>query len=114
MPDPRSAYPSPLRIPSETLHAYVRAIWEQAGSSPREAELVADHLLAASLTGHDSHGVSMIPRYVASGGDHERKLTLQAKVVRDAGAVLTIDGVKGFGQVIAYEAMELGIERAKR
>jgi uncharacterized oxidoreductase len=114
MNDPRVAQSSFPRISAETLHAYVRAIWEQAGSSLREAELVADHLLAASLTGHDSHGVSMIPRYVASVGDNELKLNLHAKVVRDAGAVLTIDGVKGFGQVIAYEAMELGIERAKR
>src|SRR5580698_6605257 len=114
MTDPRPAYPSPLRIPSETLHDYVRAIWEQAGSAPREAELVADHLLAANLTGHDSHGVGMIPRYVASLRDDELKLNLHAQVARDAGAVLTIDGGKGFGQVVAYEAMEHGIERAKR
>jgi len=114
MNEPRAAYPSPLSIPSATLHDYVRAIWEQAGSAPREAELVADHLVAANLTGHDSHGVGMIPRYVASLRDNELKLNLHAQVARDAGAVLSIDGGKGFGQVVAYEAMEYGIERAKR
>ena len=103
-----------LRIPSDTLHAYVRAIWEHAGSTPREAELVADHLVMANLSGHDSHGVGMIPRYVASLADGELKLNAHAEIVRDAGAVLTIDGVKGFGQVVAYEAMEHGIERAKK
>lgn len=30
------------RIAADTLHAYVRAIFEHAGSAPREAELVAD------------------------------------------------------------------------
>jgi uncharacterized oxidoreductase len=114
MNDSRVAQPPVSRIPAQALHAYVRAIWEQAGSSPREAELVADHLLAASLTGHDSHGVGMIPRYVASLRDNELQLNLHAEVVRDAGAVLTIEGGKGFGQVVAYEAMERGIERAKR
>ncbi|HEV3422929.1 MAG TPA: malate/lactate/ureidoglycolate dehydrogenase [Paraburkholderia sp.] len=114
MNDTRAAQPSPLRIPADRLHAYVRAIWEQAGSTPREAELVADHLVAANLTGHDSHGVGMIPRYVASLRDNELKLNLHAEVVRDAGAVLTIEGGKGFGQVVAYEAMERGIARAKR
>lgn len=109
-----SPSPSPLRIPVDDLHAYVCAIWEQAGSAPREAQLVADHLLAANLTGHDSHGVGMIPRYVASLRDHELKLNLHAEVVRDAGAVLTIEGGKGFGQVVAFEAMERGIERAKQ
>ncbi|AUT71465.1 malate/lactate/ureidoglycolate dehydrogenase [Paraburkholderia hospita] len=102
------------RIPVDQLHAYVRAIWEQAGSSPREAQLVADHLVAANLTGHDSHGVGMIPRYVDSLRDHELKLNAHASVVKDVGAVLTVDGGKGFGQVVAHEAMELGIERAKK
>jgi hydroxycarboxylate dehydrogenase B len=104
----------PLRVPADALHAYVRAIWEQAGSAPREAELIADHLLAANLTGHDSHGVGMIPRYIASLRDHELTLNLHAQVVRDAGAVLTIEGGKGVGQVVTFEAMERGIERAKQ
>jgi uncharacterized oxidoreductase len=103
-----------LRIPVDTLHAYVRAIWERAGSTPREAELVADHLVMANLSGHDSHGVGMIPRYMSSLADNELKLNAHAEIVRDAGAVLSIDGVKGFGQVVAFEAMEHGIERAKK
>jgi uncharacterized oxidoreductase len=100
------------RIPVATLRAYVQAIWTSAGSAPREAELVADHLVMANLTGHDSHGVGMIPRYVASLADGELQLNGHGDIVRDAGAVLTIDGRKGFGQVVAFEAMEHGIERA--
>jgi len=102
------------RIAADTLHAYVRAIWERAGSAPREAELVADHLVMSNLSGHDSHGVGMIPRYVSSLGDGQLQLNTHAEIVRDAGAVLTVDGRKGFGQVVAYEAMEHGIERAKK
>src|SRR5471032_2733378 len=101
------------RIAPDTLHAFVSAIWTHAGSTPREAELVADHLVMANLSGHDSHGVGMIPRYMASLADNELQLNTHAEVVRDVGAVLTIDGHKGFGQVVAYEAMEHGIERAK-
>ncbi|MFM0339610.1 malate/lactate/ureidoglycolate dehydrogenase [Paraburkholderia fungorum] len=108
------AQPVARRIPADQLHAYVRAIWEQAGSAPREAELVADHLVAANLTGHDSHGVGMIPRYVASLADAQLRLNLHVQVVKDAGAVLSVEGGMGFGQVVAFEAMEQGIERAKR
>ncbi|QCP53911.1 malate/lactate/ureidoglycolate dehydrogenase [Trinickia violacea] len=103
-----------LRLSADDLHAYVCAIWEQAGSGSREARLVADHLVAANLAGHDSHGVGMIPRYVDSLREGELKLNGHAEVIRDGGAVLTIDGGKGFGQVVAFEAMELGIERVKR
>jgi uncharacterized oxidoreductase len=102
------------RIPVDTLHAYVQALWTSAGSTPREAGLVADHLVMANLTGHDSHGVGMIPRYVASLADGELKLNGHGDIVRDAGAVITIDGHKGFGQVVAFEAMEHGIERARK
>ncbi|MEM5436314.1 malate/lactate/ureidoglycolate dehydrogenase [Paraburkholderia diazotrophica] len=114
MNDTRTAQTSAPRIPADQLHAYVRAIWEQAGSAPREAQLVADHLVAANLTGHDSHGVGMIPRYVDSLRDRELKLNGHASVVKDVGAVLTIDGGNAFGQVVAHEAMEFGIERATK
>ncbi|MGF6933369.1 putative oxidoreductase [Paraburkholderia sp. UCT70] len=114
MTDSQTAQTTTPRIPVDQLHAYVRAIWERAGSTPREAELVADHLVAANLTGHDSHGVGMIPRYVESLADQQLQLNRHADVVKDAGAVLTVEGGKGFGQVIAFEAMERGIERARR
>src|SRR6266702_815094 len=114
MTENQTAQPATPRIPADELHAYVKAIWEQAGSMPREAELVADHLVAANLTGHDSHGVGMIPRYVASLAAAQLQLNLHAEVVKDAGAVLTVEGGKGFGQVVAFEAMEQGVARARR
>lgn len=100
------------RIASPHLAQFVQAIWRQAGSTAREAELVADHLVQANLAGHDSHGVGMIPSYMASLAQGQLQLNQHAEVVRDAGAVLTLDGARGFGQVVASEAMALGIERA--
>ena len=100
------------RIASPHLAQFVQAIWRQAGSTAREAELVADHLVQANLAGHDSHGVGMIPSYMASLAQGQLQLNQHAEVVRNAGAVLTLDGARGFGQVVASEAMALGIERA--
>ncbi|ALE95745.1 malate/lactate/ureidoglycolate dehydrogenase [Serratia marcescens] len=102
------------RIASPHLAQFVQAIWRQAGSTAREAELVADHLVQANLAGHDSHGVGMIPSYMASLAQGQLQLNQHAEVVRDAGAVLTLDGARGFGQVVASEAMALGIERAAK
>ena len=53
------------------LRAQCAAILEAAGSSAAEATQVADNLVLANLSGHDSHGVGMLPRYVdavAEGG----------------------------------------------
>jgi uncharacterized oxidoreductase len=101
-------------INPERLRAFVRALWEQAGSEATEARLVAEHLVKANLSGHDSHGVGMIPRYLRSLRDGELTLNVHAQVARDAGAVLTIEGARGFGQVVAHEAMALGIQRAQQ
>lgn len=100
------------RIAASALHPFITAIWERTGSSQTEARLVADHLVMANLSGHDSHGVGMIPRYLRSLDDGELRLNRHAELARDAGALLTVDGGRGFGQVVAREAMELGIARA--
>src|SRR5688500_2621088 len=90
------------------------AIVQAAGSTPKEARLVADNLVLANLSGHDSHGVGMIPRYVDAVLEGGLAPNVSAKVVLDIGTMLTLDGQCGYGQVIGEQAMKLGIERAKQ
>ncbi len=100
-----SVAPGPLR-------AAVRAIVERGGSAEREARLVAEQLVGANLTGHDSHGVGMLPRYVEALAEGGLRPNRQLSVVTDGGALLMLDGNAGYGQVMAHDAMRLGIERA--
>lgn len=102
------------RINASRLHQFVQAIWLYAGSTTEEAGLVADHLVAANLAGHDSHGVGMIPSYMASLAQGHLQLNQRPTLTKDAGAVLTLHANQGFGQVAAWEAMKLGIERAQK
>lgn len=44
------------RFDAQTLHSFIQAVFRQMGSEEQEAKLVADHLIAANLAGHDSHG----------------------------------------------------------
>ena len=99
-------------IPVERLRAAVHELMQGFGSAPREIELVADNLIQANLTGHDSHGVGMLPRYVEVFRLGRLKVNQHVSVVLDGGALLTLDGNMGYGQVMAYEAMQMGIERA--
>lgn len=103
-----------LHINAAHLHQFTVAIWIAAGSQPEEAHLVADHLVAASLAGHDSHGVGMIPSYMASLKQGHLRLNQRPALDKDSGAVLTLNAHQGFGQVAAWEAMKLGIERAQK
>ena len=100
-------------IPLPQLNAAIRLVVRGFGSLDDEVEAVAANLIAANLTGHDSHGIGMLPRYAEAflqGG-----LTPNAHVstVLDAGAMLRLDGNAGFGQVIGAEAMALGIARVR-
>ncbi|MDI1341228.1 malate/lactate/ureidoglycolate dehydrogenase [Polaromonas sp.] len=100
-------------LPAQTLQAQVATVLIAAGSTPEEANTVATNLVLANLSGHDSHGVGMLPRYVDAvleGGLHPNT---GVKMVLDTGSLLTLDGQRGYGQVVGQQAMALGMERAK-
>ncbi len=101
-------------IDHDRLRAFVAEIFARAGSEPAEAKAVADHLVDANLTGHDSHGVIRVARYIGWLQEGKLQPNQHARVVRDGGAVVTIDGGGGYGQVIGKEATAIGIERAGR
>jgi uncharacterized oxidoreductase len=101
-------------ITAPRLKSAIEVIVAKGGSEPREAGLVAGNLIEANLTGHDSHGVGMIPRYVKSLLEGGLRINQHPKIVLDTGALLRLDGQAGYGQVIGLEAMTLGIERARR
>jgi len=96
------------------LSRAIEAVVAAGGSDAREAKLVADNLVTANLTGHDSHGVGMIPRYIDSLLEGGLKVNQHPKMLFDGGAMITLDGQQGYGQVIGLEAMEIGIARAKQ
>ena len=100
-------------ITSDGLHALSRAVCAATGSREREANLVADHLVEANLTGHDSHGVGLLPVYVEKVRAGLLVPNRHAELVSERCAVLVIEGNRGYGQVIGYEAMELGMARAR-
>ncbi|MBC3946802.1 malate/lactate/ureidoglycolate dehydrogenase [Erwinia persicina] len=102
-----------IRIKHDSLQTLVQRLWQYAGSSEQEAQRVAEHLVAANLAGHDSHGVGMIPGYMISRAQGHLKLNQQLHIAKDAGAVITVDGGQGFGQVMAAEAMALAIDRTR-
>src|SRR6202051_242385 len=101
-------------VKAACLTSVVRAIVQAGGSSDREADLVATNLVEANLKGLDSHGVGMVPRYIDAMKEGGLKINEHVRVVMDGGAMLTLDGNVGYGQVMGHEAMELGAERAKR
>ena len=103
-----------MLLAAAPLSRAVAAIVAAGGSDARESALVAENLVAANLAGHDSHGIGMVPRYVAALREGGLKPNRRARVTADAGALLALDGESGYGQSVGLEATELAIGRARR
>src|SRR5204863_31617 len=61
----------------------------------------------------DSHGIGLVPQYVENVRGGHAIPNRELRIVRDAGALVALDGGKGFGQAIGEKAMALAIERAR-
>lgn len=102
-----------ITVPAGDLRKLGTEIFTALGAPRRKAEFVADTLVEASLTGHDSHGVSYFVRY----SDRIRKGYIEVKAepvaLKESASSALIDGRWGFGQVTAMRAMELAAEKAQ-
>jgi len=102
-----------LCIPAAALRTVAARIVQAAGSRPPEAQTVAANLVLANLSGHDSHGVGMLPRYVDAVLEGGLQPNTDVRVQLDGGSLLSLDGQRGYGQVVGEQAMALGIARAQ-
>lgn len=98
---------------AQVLRAQCATVFIACGSSVQEAETVANNLVMANLSGHDSHGVGMLPRYVDAVLEGGLTPNALVQTVLDIGSMLTLNGQRGFGQVVGEQAMALGMARAK-
>jgi len=102
-----------VTIPTDTLRGFVADIFAAAGCARDEAGRIAFHLVSANLTGHDSHGVIRVPRYVLWLRDGSVHAGQTLTVVAESATHAVVDGNFGFGQTIGPLAVDLGIAKAR-
>ncbi|MBX6425497.1 MAG: malate/lactate/ureidoglycolate dehydrogenase [Variibacter sp.] len=102
-----------MNIEAGVLQDFVRDIFAGAGCSAAESARIARYLVAANLSGHDSHGVVRVPRYVQAKLDGKVKADQQVAVLTDTPVIAVVDGKFGFGQTVAPQAVAIGIAKCK-
>ncbi len=102
-----------LDIRPHALREAVVLILEAGGSGSEEARIVAEHLVLANLSGHDSHGVGMLPAYERSLSNGALKPNRTVELVRDNGTMMMFDGRMGYGQVVGRQATAAVVERCR-
>ena len=76
---------------------HVASILIASGSIPSTANTEAGNLVLANLSGHDSHGVGMLPRCVDAVLEGGLKPNSCVRVVLHTGSLLTLDVQRGYG-----------------
>lgn len=100
-------------VKADKLSAFVRDIFIAAGCSPAEGERIGRYLVIANLTGHDSHGVQRVPRYVQWKDEGHFVADQTVAVLSESPVLAVVDGRHGFGQTVAPQAVEIGIRKCK-
>ena len=101
-----------MLIQVDPLRSIVTDIFTKAGCSPEESERIARHLASANLTGHDSHGVIRVPRYISWLRSGNLRAGQTLSVVSETDVFTVVDGNRGFGQSIGEQAVQLGINKS--
>lgn len=99
---------------AKELKKIVTLIFIKVGASKSVASRVAKHLVGANLVGVDSHGIIRIPLYIEWIKDGTINLNAKMEIIKETNLMTLIDGHHAFGQVVAYEASNIAIDKTKK
>jgi LDH2 family malate/lactate/ureidoglycolate dehydrogenase len=104
---------SPVIISDSALREFARSILLSARVPAAKAELVAESLVAANLRGVDSHGVHLLPHYLAQLNAGNINPSTDGRVISESGSCLLYDGEHGLGQWISGICCEHAVRLAR-
>lgn len=84
------------------------------GCSDQDSETAANTLIAADLSGVDSHGVARLSGYVRLWESGRVNANPEIKCIYETPSTGVVDGNGGLGLVVAPFAMKLAMEKAKQ
>jgi uncharacterized oxidoreductase len=100
-------------VAAEKLTVFVARVLETLGTPAAAARYVAEHLVDADLTGHESHGVLRLKQYCWHVRDGYVQPAAEPSVVKESGVTALVNGASAWGPVVARFAIELAIDKAR-
>ena len=89
-------------------------VLEAHGAAQAVAADVAAHLMLAERSGHSSHGLSILPGYLAAIAAGKLDPAAVPTLLSDTATMLAFEGNRGFGQHAGKVAVQAAIERARQ
>src|SRR5207302_1757621 len=101
-------------IAAERLHRVATRLFEAVDTPADLAREVVDILIRSNLSGHDSHGVQLIPGYLVGAGEGRVKSDARPTIVEETATTALVSGHWGWGQVTAAFGATVAIEKARQ
>lgn len=102
-----------MRYQPESVRAQIDASLKGLGADEHTRQICADVMYDTDLMGVDSHGISMLPYYASEVAAGNLDPAAVPEVAHSFGAVVRVDGKRGFGHTGAHLAMSEAIEAAR-
>ncbi|MFM8592292.1 MAG: Ldh family oxidoreductase [Sphingomonadales bacterium] len=96
------------------LKKFTEEVFLKMGCPFQHALMAADALVAADLRGIDSHGVARLSGYIRLWEAGRINANPTIRVLHQTPSTAVLDGDSGLGLVVAQEAMQIAIEKAKQ
>ena len=98
---------------AKSLMLFAQRVLQNAGATQEDSVIVADTLVCANLRGIHSHGVGKLDNYIARVEAGVLDPQAHPEIERENAVTAVINAHNGYGQVAAYRAMELAIQKAE-
>src|SRR6478609_5550524 len=102
-----------ITYPVQQLKNLSLEIFKKIGCPTEEAEKATEVLLSADLRGIDSHGLARLSGYVRLWEAQRINSTPNVRIVHESPSTAVVDGDRGLGLVVAPQAMQIAIDKAK-
>lgn len=113
VPDMQRTEGEAAELPIAAVRDFAAEALTAAGMQPRDAETVAGNFLWADLRGVDTHGVQRLPWYLGWFEQGICNPAAQLEILRERPTLLSGDGHRGLGQLVATRFMQKIIPKAK-
>jgi len=104
--------PQNILLDYKRLEKVITKIFMAAGCARVEATQIATRLVDSNCTGHDSHGVVRVTRYLRWIKESKLVPNQIPEILFESESIIAVDGRQGFGQTVAPFAIGRGIKKA--
>ena len=98
----------------KALHAFCVKVFQGYGFTEDQGNQITDVLLAADLSGIESHGIQRLIRYHKEITSGMVQLNAKPEIVFETPLSAVVEGNDAMGQILGVQAMQLAIDKAKK